>query len=102
MPETKNECVMPGLRPEVPTKSESTSITIIVGVSNLIPTEQSALSSCQSMTYTVGASTEPADHIIGSEKPESFAAGAVRALKSRLRSPGSPSSAIDRDASGDF
>lgn len=85
---------------EVPTKSESNSMTALV-VSNWSPLDKTGLPSCSSMTYTVGASSEPADHYVAAETPEAFGAGAVRTLKSRLRSRVSASS-NDHDASGDF
>jgi hypothetical protein len=84
--------------PKVPTKSESTSFTVVVGVSNWAAQPESGLTSCGSMTYTVGVSGEPADHSAGA--PEVFAAGSVRSLKSRLRS--GPSASNDYDASGDI
>ena len=84
--------------PKVPTKSESTSLTVVVGVSNWTSPEESGLSSCRSITYTVGASGEPADHSAGT--PEPLTAGAVRSLKSRLRSRSSASN--EHDASGDI
>lgn len=87
------------IMPAVPSKSESTSVTAVVGVSNWAPEEP--FGSCRSMNYTVDASSEPGDHFIGAEPPEAFAVGSVRALKDRLRSRVSGSSA-DHDSSGDF
>ena len=84
--------------PDVPRKSESTSLTVVVGVANWTPKED-FLESCRSVTYTVGASSEPADHF-GAEPPEAFATGSVRALKGRLRS--RVSSSEDHDSSKDF
>jgi hypothetical protein len=69
---------------EVPTKSESTSIVFVVGVTNA--TAGPGIPTCGSMSYTVGYNPDPLDAGICSEPPESSSPRAVRSLKNRLRS----------------
>jgi hypothetical protein len=95
----KNE--PPRFTPEVPTKSESNTLTVIVGVVNSSPFDTTGIPSCQSMSYTVGSVIEPADYGAFAESPEAFSPGAVGTLKKRL-STGAKDSGILHDASGDY
>ncbi len=76
---------MSEFKPEAPTKSESNSFTVVLGVSNLAPFREPGLPSCRSVSYTTGEVADPTDNV-DDELPTPFSPGSVRTLKNRLRS----------------
>jgi hypothetical protein len=91
---------MSELKPEVPTKSLST--TLITGVSHCsIFDEENTLPTCSSMSYTIGAVVEAADNQPQGAPSQPLKPGAVKAMNTVLRAR-VPESAILRDKSGEL